>query len=168
MNWPCTMPTIPCNNYPTHGVEGANYLSSKGDKAKHFPFDKPNDGDLLTTEIEVALSPWREVDLLCAPCKTCQPHNQTAQLWLVFPRESPAEWLLMRKRPAAGRSTFFLKRKSDSGAPPPRRKAQMFDFRPDAVFKEMTGNESDCLENLRMGNFDAIILAGKNINFFWV
>lgn len=147
------------------GVEAElTTFHSKGDKAKHFPFDKPNDGDLLTTEIEVALLRG-EVDFAVRTLQdlpTTQPNGLV--LAGVSKRESPAEWLLMRKNDLADDQLFSLKEKAIVGASSARRKAQMFDFRPDAVFKEMTGNESDCLENLRMGNFDAIILAGKNIN----
>lgn len=135
----------------------------KGDQPKHFPFDKPNGGDLLTTEVEEALLRG-EVDLAVHALQDL-PITQPKGLVLaaVSKRESPAEWLLMRKDDLVDDQLFFLKEKATVGVSSDRRKAQMLDFRPDIILKEMTGNESDCIENLRSGNYDAIILAGENI-----
>jgi hydroxymethylbilane synthase len=138
---------------------------TQGNQSKHFPFDKSKGEDNLTGEIEKALLSG-EVDFAVHALQdlpTTQPNGLV--LAGVSKRESPAEWLLMRKNDLADDQLFSLKEKATVGVSSTRRKAQMFDFRPDVVFKEMTGNESDCLENLRKGNFDAIILAGENINY---
>lgn len=147
------------------GVEAElTTFQSKGDHPKHFPFDKTNEGNMLTTEIEVALLRG-EVDFAVHALQDL-PTTQPKGLVLagVSKRKSPAQWLLMRKDDLADDQLLFLKEKATVGVSSANRKAQMIEFRPDIIFKEMTGNEPDCIENLRSGNYDAIMLAGENIN----
>ncbi|HNG90689.1 MAG TPA: hydroxymethylbilane synthase, partial [Saprospiraceae bacterium] len=63
-----------------------------------------------------------------------------------------------------GGQIFRLKTGATVGSSAARRKAQLADYRPDLVLKDIRGNVPTRLQRLRDGDFDAIFLAAAGLN----
>jgi hydroxymethylbilane synthase len=139
-------------------------IKTKGDQIQHLGFDKMEGKGFFTKEIEDALLAGT-VDLAVHSMKdlpTEQPEGLV--ITAVSYRDDPADLLLIR--PEAFDKTQVLKLKPGAvvGTSASRRKAQLLDFRPDAVVKDIRGNVPTRLDKLRKGDFDAIFLAAAGIS----
>ncbi len=147
------------------GVESTLVIiKTQGDLVQHLGFDKLEGKGFFTKEIEDALLRG-EIDLAVHSMKdlpTSQPEGLV--ITAVSYRENPADWLIAHPAVLDKKEIFRLKRGAIVGTSAARRKAQLLDFRPDLVLRDIRGNVPTRLEKLRQGQFDAIFLAAAGIN----
>jgi hydroxymethylbilane synthase len=139
-------------------------IKTQGDLVQHLSFDKLQGKGFFTKEIEDALLRG-DIDLAVHSMKdlpTSQPEGLA--ITAVSYRDNPADWLVIRKTAADATKVFKLKDGAVVGTSANRRKAQMIDFRPDVVLKDIRGNVPTRLEKLRNGDFDAIFLAAAGVS----
>lgn len=138
-------------------------IKTQGDIIQHLSFDKMEGKGFFTKEIEEALLRG-EIDLAVHSMKdlpTSQPEGLT--ITAVSYRDNPADLLLIRPEAVQAGQIFKLKPGAVVGSSAARRKAQMHDFRPDVVLKDLRGNVPTRLEKLRQGDYDAIFLAAAGV-----
>ncbi len=138
-------------------------IKTKGDLVQHLSFDKMEGKGFFTKEIEDALLRG-EVDLAVHSMKdlpTSQPEGLV--ITAVSYRENPADLLLINPGAVTAGQLFRLRPGAVVGTSAARRKAQLLDFRPDVVVKDLRGNVPTRLEKLRRGEYDAIFLAAAGV-----
>lgn len=138
-------------------------IKTQGDLVQHLGFDKLEGKGFFTKEIEDALLRG-DIDLAVHSMKdlpTSQPEGLV--ITAVSYRDNPADWLVIRKEAVETGKIFRLKTGAVVGTSANRRKAQLIDFRPDIVLKDIRGNVPTRLDKLRNGDFDAIFLAAAGI-----
>jgi hydroxymethylbilane synthase len=138
-------------------------IKTQGDLVQHLGFDKLEGKGFFTKEIEDALLRG-EIDVAVHSMKdlpTSQPEGLA--IAAVSYREDPADWLIIRPESWDATKIFQVKQGAIIGTSANRRKAQMLDYRPDTVMKDIRGNVPTRLEKLKTGDFDAIFLAGAGV-----
>ena len=138
-------------------------IKTKGDNIQHLGFDKMEGKGFFTKEIEEALLRG-DVDLAVHSMKdlpTTAPDGLVTTA--VSYRENPADWLVIRREMVDPHLSLKLKSGAVTGTSSARRKAQLLDFRPDLILKDIRGNVPTRLEKLRRGDFDAIMLAAAGL-----
>lgn len=138
-------------------------IKTQGDAIQHLSFDKIEGKGFFTKEIEDALL-RNEVDMAVHSMKdlpTSQPEGLA--LTAVSYRANPADCLIIRPEAVAEGLLFQFREGAVVGTSSARRKAQMLDFRPDIVLKDIRGNVPTRLEKLKRGDFDAILLAAAGL-----
>jgi hydroxymethylbilane synthase len=138
-------------------------IKTQGDLVQHLGFDKLEGKGFFTKEIEDALLRG-EIDVAVHSMKdlpTSQPEGLA--IAAVSYREDPADWLIIRPESHDATKIFQVKQGAIIGTSANRRKAQMLDYRPDTVMKDIRGNVPTRLEKLKTGDFDAIFLAGAGV-----
>jgi hydroxymethylbilane synthase len=138
-------------------------IKTQGDMIQHLGFDKMEGKGFFTKEIEEALLRG-EVDVAVHSMKdlpTQQPEGLV--ITAVSYRDNPADLLVVRKEALDKTKIFRFKEHAIVGTSAARRKAQLLDYRPDAVLKDIRGNVPTRLEKLRTGDFDAIFLAAAGV-----
>lgn len=139
-------------------------IKTKGDIYQHLSFDKIEGKGFFTKEIEATLLRG-DVDMAVHSMKdmpTAQPEGLV--LAGVSSREDPADWLVIREGETAENQLFKLRKGAVVGTSSTRRKAQLFDYRPDVELKDIRGNVPTRLEKLRSGEFAAVLLAAAGLN----
>lgn len=139
-------------------------IKTQGDIVQHLSFEKMEGKGFFTKEIEDALLRG-EIDLAVHSMKdlpTSQPDGLA--ITAVSYRENPADLLIIDPQALEKGQIFRLKKDAVVGTSAARRKAQLRDFRPDVVLKDIRGNVPTRLEKLRQGQFDAIFLAAAGVN----
>lgn len=139
-------------------------IKTQGDLVQHLGFDKLEGKGFFTKEIEDALLRG-EVDLAVHSMKdlpTSQPEGLV--ITAVSYRDNPADLLIVLPAAVEQGQIFRLKKGAVVGTSAARRKAQLLDFRPDVVPKDIRGNVPTRLDKLRQGQFDAIFLAAAGVN----
>ena len=139
-----------------HEVE-IKIIKTQGDKIQHLSFDKLEGKGFFTKELEDALLRG-DIDLAVHSMKdlpTTAPEGLVTTA--VSYRADPADWLVINKTALEEGQLFQLKNNATVGTSSARRKAQMRDFRPDVVLKDIRGNVPTRLNKLRQGDFDAIL-----------
>ncbi len=139
-------------------------IRTQGDLVQHLGFDKLEGKGFFTKEIEDSLLRG-EIDLAVHSMKdlpTSQPDGLA--ITAVSYRENPADLLIVQPDAIEQGRIFRLKKGAVVGTSAARRKAQMQDFRPDVVLKDIRGNVPTRLDKLRQGQFDAIFLAAAGVN----
>ena len=139
-------------------------IKTQGDLVQHLSFEKMEGKGFFTKEIEDALLRG-DVDLAVHSMKdlpTSPPEGLV--ITAVSYRDNPADWLIARPEALAQGEIFRLKKGAVVGTSAARRKAQMADYRPDVVLKDIRGNVPTRLEKLRQGDFDAIFLAAAGVS----
>lgn len=139
-------------------------IKTKGDVVQHLSFDKLEGKGFFTKEIEDAMLRG-EIDLAVHSMKdlpTTQPEGLV--ITAVSYRDNPADLLIIRPEALDHGKVFKLKEGAVVGTSAARRKAQLLDFRPDTVIKDIRGNVPTRLEKLRSGDFDAIFLAAAGVS----
>lgn len=139
-------------------------IKTQGDLVQHLGFDKLEGKGFFTKEIEDALLRG-DIDLAVHSMKdlpTSQPEGLA--ITAVSYRDNPADWLIIRKASVEAGKLFRIKAGATVGTSANRRKAQLIDFRPDVVLKDIRGNVPTRLEKLRAGDFDAIFLAAAGVS----
>ncbi len=139
-------------------------IKTQGDLVQHLGFDKLEGKGFFTKEIEDSLLRG-EIDLAVHSMKdlpTSQPEGLA--ITAVSYRENAADLLLLQPGAVEKGQIFRLKKGAVVGTSAARRKAQMLDFRPDVVLKDIRGNVPTRLDKLRQGQFDAIFLAAAGVN----
>lgn len=139
-------------------------IKTQGDLVQHLSFEKMEGKGFFTKEIEDALLRG-DVDLAVHSMKdlpTSPPDGLV--ITAVSYRDNPADWLIARPEAVAQGEIFRLKKGAVVGTSAARRKAQMADYRPDVVLKDIRGNVPTRLEKLRQGDFDAIFLAAAGVS----
>ena len=150
-------------------------IATKGDKIQDLSFDKIEGKGFFTKEIEEALLN-KEIDLAVHSHKdleTEQPQGLTVAA--VSGRADAADILLIRKECVDENQRFSLKKNAIVGTSSARRKSQFLMFRSDVEIKDLRGNVPTRIDKLRLGNYDAILLASAgvgrlklNLNEFFV
>lgn len=138
-------------------------IKTKGDLVQHLSFDKMEGKGFFTKEIEDALLRG-EIDLAVHSMKdlpTSQPEGLA--ITAVSYRDNPADLLLLRPEAVVPGHLFQLRPGALVGTSAARRKAQLYDFRPDVILKDLRGNVPTRLEKLRQGEYDAIFLAAAGV-----
>lgn len=147
------------------GVESTlEIIKTQGDKIQHLGFDKLEGKGFFTKELEDALL-CGQVDMAVHSMKdmpTSSPEGLV--ITAVSYRENPADWLIIRKDAVASGEVFRFRKGAVVGTSSARRKAQLLDFRPDAILKDIRGNVPTRLDKLRSGDFDAIFLAAAGVS----
>ncbi|MEO6758680.1 MAG: hydroxymethylbilane synthase [Saprospiraceae bacterium] len=147
------------------GVESTLVIiKTKGDLVQHLSFEKMEGKGFFTKEIEDALLRG-EIDLAVHSMKdlpTSQPEGLA--ITAVSYRDNPADLLIAQPEALEMGRIFRLKQGAVVGTSAARRKAQILDFRPDVVIKDIRGNVPTRLDKLRQGQFDAIFLAAAGVN----
>ena len=139
-------------------------IKTRGDLIQHLSFDKMEGKGFFTKEIEDALLRG-EIDVAVHSMKdlpTTPPEGLVISA--VSYRDNPADMLIIRPEAFDTTQIFKLKQGATVGTSAARRKAQMADFRPDAVLQDIRGNVPTRLDKLRNGDFDAIFLAAAGVN----
>ncbi len=139
-------------------------IKTQGDKIQDLSFDKLEGKGFFTKEIEDALLRG-EVDMAVHSMKdlpTVAPDGLVTTA--VSYRENPADWLLIRKDRLDSERLLSLPNNAIVGTSSARRKAQILDFRPDVVLKDLRGNVPTRVEKLRTETYDAIILAAAGLS----
>lgn len=139
-------------------------IQTKGDRIQHLSFDKIEGKGFFTKEIEDCLLRG-QIDMAVHSMKdlpTTSPEGLV--ITAVSYRDNPSDWLLIRKESVTKNKLFKLKEGAIVGSSSARRKAQMLDFRPDVVMKDVRGNVPTRIRKLRNGDFDGIILAAAGIS----
>jgi hydroxymethylbilane synthase len=146
------------------GVESTLVIiQTRGDLVQHLSFEKMEGKGFFTKEIEDALLRG-EIDVAVHSMKdmpTSQPEGLT--LTAVSYRDNPSDLLILRPEAVDTGKVFKLKDGAIVGTSAARRKAQLHDFRPDVVLKDIRGNVPTRLDKLRQGDFDAIFLAAAGV-----
>lgn len=138
-------------------------IKTRGDLVQHLGFDKMEGKGFFTKEIEDALLRG-EIDVAVHSMKdlpTEQPEGLA--ITAVSYRDNPSDLLIIKKESADPGKILQLKEGAVVGTSAARRKAQLIDFRPDIVMKDIRGNVPTRLEKLRSGDFDAIFLAAAGV-----
>lgn len=138
-------------------------IKTRGDMIQHLGFDKMEGKGFFTKEIEDALLRG-EIDVAVHSMKdlpTQQPEGLV--ITAVSYRENPADLLIIRKESVDMSKVFRFKEGGIVGTSAARRKAQLSDYRPDAILKDIRGNVPTRLDKLRTGDFDAIFLAAAGV-----
>lgn len=138
-------------------------IKTRGDMIQHLGFDKMEGKGFFTKEIEDALLRG-EIDVAVHSMKdlpTQQPEGLV--ITAVSYRENPADLLIIRKESVDMGKVFRFKEGGIVGTSAARRKAQLSDYRPDAILKDIRGNVPTRLDKLRTGDFDAIFLAAAGV-----
>jgi hydroxymethylbilane synthase len=138
-------------------------IKTQGDMIQHIGFDKMEGKGFFTKEIEEALLRG-EVDVAVHSMKD-MPTDQPEGLVItaVSYRDNPADLLVVRRESVDKSKIFRFKEGGIVGTSAARRKAQLVDYRPDAVLQDIRGNVPTRLEKLRTGAFDAIFLAAAGV-----
>ena len=139
-------------------------IKTQGDVVQHLSFDKLEGKGFFTKEIEDALLRG-DVDLAVHSMKdlpTSQPEGLV--ITAVSYRDNPADWLIIRKSALDSGKVFKIREGAVVGTSANRRKAQLTDYRPDVMLKDIRGNVPTRLEKLRAGDFDAIFLAAAGVS----
>ncbi|MBK8554537.1 MAG: hydroxymethylbilane synthase [Lewinellaceae bacterium] len=138
-------------------------IKTQGDIIQHLGFDKMEGKGFFTKEIEESLLRG-EIDVAVHSMKDL-PTQQPEGLCItaVSYRDNPADLLIIRPEAVDKTQIFKLKQGAIVGTSAARRKAQLADYRPDTVAKDIRGNVTTRLEKLRQGDFDAIFLAAAGI-----
>lgn len=138
-------------------------IKTKGDQIQHLSFDKIEGKGFFTKEIEEALLA-KEIDLAVHSMKDL-PTNSPEGLSIagVSKRANPADSLVMNPKALTPGEIFRIKKGAVVGTSSARRKAQLKDFRPDIVLKDIRGNVPTRLKKLQEGQFDGIILAAAGL-----
>ncbi|MCB0519011.1 MAG: hypothetical protein H6577_00960 [Lewinellaceae bacterium] len=79
-------------------------------------------------------------------------------------RSDPSEWLIVPLASIADQQLFKLKQEPKVGVFSTLQKAQMSHFRPDAVFFDVKQDMKGAIEQLRRGDFDALIAGAMYLN----
>ena len=139
-------------------------IRTTGDQVQHLGFEKMEGKGFFTREIEDALLRG-DIDVAVHSMKDV-PTEQPSGLVIgaVSYREDPADLLLIRKDQVTEGQLLRLRPQAIVGTSSARRKAQMLDFRPDLLLKDVRGNLPTRIEKLRSGAFDAILLAKAGIS----
>ncbi len=138
-------------------------IKTQGDMIQHLGFDKMEGKGFFTKEIEDALLRG-EIDVAVHSMKdmpTSQPEGLV--ITAVSYRDNPADLLVVRREAVDRGQTFRFRAGGIVGTSAARRKAQLIDYRPDAVIQDIRGNVPTRLEKLRSGAFDAIFLAAAGV-----
>ncbi len=138
-------------------------IKTQGDLVQNLSFEKMEGKGFFTKEIEDALLRG-EIDVAVHSMKdlpTSQPEGLA--ITAVSYRENPADLLIAHSAALEPGQIFRLKTGAVVGTSAARRKAQLLDYRPDVVLKDIRGNVPTRLEKLRQGNFDAIFLAAAGV-----
>jgi len=146
------------------GVESELIRFKTEDQPLSNPDDPEHSGS-YSKEIEAALLRG-ELDLAVYSMKDL-PANQAGGLAItaVSERKNPADRLLIRSNRYSPDALLKLAPGSLVGASPSRRKAQLQAFRPDLQLKDIQGDMSSQLEQLRSGSFDAILLDAAGLEY---
>ena len=139
-------------------------IKTQGDLVQHLSFEKMEGKGFFTKEIEDALLRG-EIDLAVHSMKdlpTSQPEGLV--ITAVSYRDNPADLLILLPETLEQGQIFRLKQGAVVGTSAARRKAQLLDYRPDVVLRDIRGNVPTRLDKLRQGQFDAIFLAAAGVN----
>lgn len=145
----------------------ANYtkfcLAEKNVEAELIIFESADKEDThFSKEIEMAML---RGDLDLAVHNLCElPTTQPEGLIIagISFREDPADCLLIRQGEATSQ-LFGLKNGAVVYASTTRRKSQLLGYRPDVQFKKSYSNVPTLLDQLRSGDFDALVMANADL-----
>lgn len=137
-------------------------IKTKGDVITNLSFNKLEGKGFFTKEIEDALLQG-EIDLAVHSFKDL-PTEQPQGLAIAGNsyRETPSDWLVIRKDAVDNTLPLSLKQGAVVGTSSARRKAQLLSFRPDMEIKDIRGNVPTRVGKLEKG-WDAVMLAAAGL-----
>lgn len=135
-------------------------IVTKGDKILDVPLAKVGGKGLFVKEIEEALLAG-EVDLAVHSMKDVPAElPESLHIGIVTKRENPHDAFISNK----SKTVMDLPVSAKVGTSSLRRKAQLFNLRPDLQIEDLRGNLDTRLRKLDEGRYDAIILAAAGLN----
>ncbi len=138
-------------------------IQTQGDKIQDLSFDKLEGKGFFTKEIESALLN-NEIDLAVHSHKDLETTPPIGlEIAAVSEREDPSELLLIRREAHAPTLKFELKENAIIGTSSARRQSLLRCYRKDLNIQELRGNVPTRINKLRLGQYDAIVIAKAGI-----
>lgn len=138
-------------------------IQTQGDKIQDLSFDKLEGKGFFTKEIESALLN-NEIDLAVHSHKDLETTPPIGlEIAAVSEREDPSELLLIRREAHAPTLKFELKENAIIGTSSARRQSLLRCYRKDLSIQELRGNVPTRINKLRLGQYDAIVIAKAGI-----
>ncbi len=139
-------------------------IKTQGDKIQQLSFDKLEGKGFFTKEIEDALID-KSIDLAVHSHKDLETNQPNGlEIVAVSDRENPSDILLIKKNAYDPTKQLALKENAIVGTSSVRRKAILSAFRSDIEIKDLRGNVPTRIDKLRLGNYDAIVLANAGVS----
>ncbi len=148
-----------------HGNEvEIKVIKTQGDLIQHLSFEKMEGKGFFTKELEGALKAG-EIDLAVHSYKDLET-DQPEELIIgaVSERANPADLLLIRTDLVDPNQKWNLRVGANVGTSSARRKMQLLHGRSDLVINDIRGNVPTRIDKLRIGKFDAIVLARAGVD----
>jgi hydroxymethylbilane synthase len=134
-------------------------IKTRGDRETSLPFEKMAGQGFFTKEIERALLTG-EIDLAVHSCKDLETTQPDGLFIAAVPqRIDRRDMMLIRIASVDESRPWGLKKSAVVGGSSARRIAQVLYCRPDLQIKPLRGNVPTRVEKLKLGEYDAIILA---------
>lgn len=139
-------------------------IKTKGDQIQDIGFDKMEGKGFFTKEIEEALLN-KSIDLAVHSYKDLETTSPEGLIVAaVSERQNPSDVLLIRKEAVDLTEFWELKQGSKIGTSSARRKSQLRLFRNDLQIEDLRGNVPTRVEKLRLGQYDAVLLAKAGLD----
>lgn len=139
-------------------------IKTKGDKIQNLSFDKIEGKGFFTKEIENELIN-KSIDLAVHSLKDLETNQPDGlSIGAVPLRENPSDTLLINKKALDKTQPLNLVSNAIVGTSSARRKNQLLFFRNDLNLNDLRGNVPTRIEKLRLGEYDAIVLAKAGLN----
>ena len=138
-------------------------IKTQGDVITNLSFDKIEGKGFFTKEIEESLLEGR-IDIAVHSHKDLETNiSEKLVIAAVSERANPSEILIMNKNAVNPNAVWELQENSIVGTSSARRKSQLLSLRPDIQLKDLRGNVPTRINKLRLGEYDAILLAYAGI-----
>ncbi len=140
-------------------------IQTLGDQTQQWDtsFDKIEGKGFFTKELEEALLN-NNIDIAVHSHKDLPTTSPEGLIIAgVSKREDPSDLLIIHDSSVDEKLKFNLKKGAIVGTSSTRRKSQLLAFRPDLKVKDLRGNLPTRINKLRLGNYDAIMLAKAGV-----
>jgi hydroxymethylbilane synthase len=139
-------------------------IKTKGDRIQNLSFDKIEGKGFFTKEIENELIN-KSIDLAVHSLKDLETNQPKGLSIGAIPlRENPSDVLLINAQAVDKTQPLSLIPNAIVGTSSARRKNQLLFFRNDLIPNDLRGNVPTRVEKLRLGKYDAIVLAKAGLN----
>ncbi len=139
-------------------------IKTQGDRVQDLSFEKMEGKGFFTKEIESELLAGT-IDLAIHSCKDLETRDpEGLHIAAIAGRAACEELLIIRTDAVDASQALSLRKGAVVGTSSARRESQLKMFRPEVTITDLRGNVPTRVEKLRMGNYDAILLAKAGID----